>query len=80
MPPPPHRVRPPDSSTDETDGALKTRDENAKEFSRFISCVNVVTCNPCGTYGRKGLLSFGFQGVMVLRLRLRANMMKPLSI
>ena len=31
MPPPPTRVRPPDSSTDEIDGVLKTRDENAKE-------------------------------------------------
>ena len=40
------RDKPPDSSNDEIDGVLKTRDENAKEFSRFISSVNVVTCNP----------------------------------
>ena len=46
MPPPPTRVKPPDSSTDEIDGVLKTRDENAKEFSRFLSSVTVVTCNP----------------------------------
>ena len=55
MPPPPHRVNPPDSSNDEIDGVLKTRDENAKPSSRFTSSVNMVTCNPWYLWcGRKG--------------------------
>ena len=66
MPPPPQRVRPPDSSTDEIDGVLKTRDKTAKEFSHFLSSGNVVTCN-LGTCGRRGLPNFGFKGVMALR-------------
>ena len=45
MPPPPCRENPPDSSHDEIDGNLKTRDENAKQLSRFISSINTVTCN-----------------------------------
>ena len=61
MPPPPRRVRPPDSSTDEIDGVLKTRDENAKEFSRFLSSVNVVTCNPRYLW-EKGFTKLWIQG------------------
>ena len=60
-PPPPTRVRPPDSSTDEIDGVLKTRDENAKEFSRFLSSVNTVTCNPWHLW-EKGFTKLWIQG------------------
>ena len=44
MPPPPRRENPPDSSHDAI--VLKTRHETAKQFSRFISSINMVTCNP----------------------------------
>ena len=60
-PPPPTRVRPPDSSTHEIDGVLKTRDENAKEFSRFLSSVNMVTCNPWRLL-EKGFTKLWIQG------------------
>ena len=60
-PPPPTRVRPPDSSTDEIDGVLKTRDENAKEFTRLLSSVNMVTCNPWYLW-EKGFTKLWIQG------------------
>ena len=45
MPPPQCREKPPASSNDRINGDLRTRDENAKHFSRFVSSINVVTFN-----------------------------------
>ena len=60
-------MNPLDSSNDEIEGVLRTRDENAKHFSRCISSVNLIWLPATrGTYGRKGSLSCGFKGGMVL--------------
>ena len=64
MPPPPTRVRPPDSSTDEIDGVLRTRHENAKKFTRSLSSVSMVTCNPWYLW-EKGFTKLGRDGSRV---------------
>ena len=79
MPPLPRRVVPPDSSNDEIDGVLETRDENAKHFSRFISSVNVVTCNPWYLW-EKGFTKLWIQGQDGARIEARTNMMSLGSI
>ena len=48
-------------STRYIDGVRKTRDENAKEFSCFISSVNVIICNPWHLW-EKGFTKLWIQG------------------
>ena len=76
MPAPPTRVRPPDSSTDEIDGVLKTRDENAKEFSGFLSSVNMVTCNPWYLW-EKGFTKLWIQGPDGSKTEVRGTYNEP---
>ena len=76
MPPPPTRVRPPNSSTDEIDGVLRTPDENAKEFTRFLSSVNMVTCNPWYLW-EKGFAKLWIQGRDGSRVEARGDYDEP---
>ena len=62
--------------TDEIDGVLKTRDENAKEFTRFLSSVNMVTCNPWYLW-EKGFTKLWIQGRDGSRVEARGDYDEP---
>ena len=58
------------------DGVIKTRSENAKEFSRFLSSVNMVTCNPWYLW-EKGFTKLWTQGPDGSKVEARGDYDEP---
>ena len=58
------------------DGVLNTRDENAKEVTRFLSSVNMVTCNPWYLW-EKGFTKLWTQGRDGSRVEARGDYDEP---